>query len=60
MRRQKYNQRKPVKRETVLKFERKVNECPGKTLGARDMDGNIITKTIPTNRWNWNNIIITP
>lgn len=47
MRRQKYNQRKPVKRETVLKFERKVNECPGKTLGARDMDGNIITKTYP-------------
>lgn len=47
MRRQKYNQRKPVKRETVLKFERKVNECPGKTLGTRDMDGNIITKTYP-------------
>lgn len=45
--RSKYSSRKPIKRETVLKFERKINECPGKTLGWKDMDGNTITKTYP-------------
>lgn len=45
--RQKYSLRKPVRRETILKFERRVNENPGKTLGCRDMEGNIISKTYP-------------
>ena len=45
--RSKYARRRPIKRETVLKFERKINECPGRTLGWRDMDGNIISKTYP-------------
>ena len=45
--RAKYSRRRPIKRETVLKFERKLNECPGRTLGIKDMEGNIITKTYP-------------
>ena len=45
--RSKYSRRRPINRETVLKFERKVNECPGRTLGIKDMEGNIITKTYP-------------
>lgn len=45
--RSKYSSRWPIKREKVLKFERKINECPGKTLGWKDMDGNIIMKTYP-------------
>ena len=45
--RAKYSNRRPIKRETVLKFERKLNECPGRTLGTKDTDGNIITKTYP-------------
>jgi len=45
--RSKYSTRRPIKRETVLKFERKLNECPGRTLGTRDMDGNIISKVYP-------------
>ena len=45
--RSKYSTRRPIKRETVLKFERKINECPGRTLGWKDMEGNIITKTYP-------------
>lgn len=47
MLRSKYSHRKPIKRETVLKFERKINENPGKTLGWTDMQGNIISKTYP-------------
>ena len=43
--RSKYASRRPIKRKTVLKFERKVNECPGKILGTRDMEGNLIMKT---------------
>jgi GLPGLI family protein len=45
--RSKYSRRRPIKRETVLKFERKLNECPGRTLGAKDNEGNIITTTYP-------------
>ena len=45
--RAKYSRRRPIKRETVLKFERKLNECPGRTFGIKDMEGNIITKTYP-------------
>ena len=45
--RSKYPTRRPIKRETVLKFERKVNECPGRTIGIWDMEGNLITKTYP-------------
>lgn len=45
--RAKYSQRKPIKRETVLKFERKVNENPYKTLGYKDMEGNLKSKTFP-------------
>ena len=45
--RAKYSRRRPIKRETLLKFERKLNECPGRTLGIKDMEGNIITKTYP-------------
>jgi GLPGLI family protein len=42
-----YSRRHPIKRETVLKFERKINENPGKTLGTKDLDGNNISKTYP-------------
>ncbi len=45
--RSKYSHRRPIKREKVLKFERKINENPGKTLGSRDMEGNIISKRYP-------------
>jgi GLPGLI family protein len=45
--RSRYSRRRPIKRETVLKFERRINENPGKTLGWRDLDGNIISKTYP-------------
>ena len=45
--RSKYARRRPIKRETVLKFERKINECPGRTLGTKDMNGNIISRTYP-------------
>jgi len=43
----KYSRRRPIKRETVLKFERKINENPGKLLGWKDMEGNIISKFYP-------------
>jgi GLPGLI family protein len=45
--RSKYSRRRPIKRDTVLKFERKINENPGKTLGWRDLNGNIISKSYP-------------
>lgn len=45
--RSKYTHRRPINRNTVLKFERKINENPGRTLGWKDMDGNIISKTYP-------------
>lgn len=45
--RSKYPHHRPIKRETVLKFERKVNECPGRTIGIWDIEGNIISKTYP-------------
>lgn len=45
--RSKYSRRRPIKREKVLKFERKINENPGRTLGWRDMEGNIISKKYP-------------
>ena len=45
--RAKYSQRKPIKRETVLKFERKINENPYKTLGYKDANGNPMSRTFP-------------
>lgn len=45
--RSKYARRKPIKRETVLKLERKINENPAKTLGWKDMDGNALSKVYP-------------
>lgn len=45
--RSKYSRRRPIKREKVLKFERKLNECPGRTIGAKDIEGNIITTSYP-------------
>ena len=45
--RSKYARRKPIKRETVLKLERKINENPAKTLGWKDLDGNALSKVYP-------------
>ena len=45
--RSKYARRKPIKRDTVLKLERKINENPAKTLGWKDMDGNALSKVYP-------------
>ena len=45
--RSQYARRKPIKRETVLKLERKINENPAKTLGWKDMDGNALSKVYP-------------
>ena len=45
--RSQYARRRPIKRETVLKFERKINENPGMTLGWKDMEGNPISKNYP-------------
>lgn len=43
----KYASRKPIKRETVLKFERKINENPSKTLGWKDLSGNPMSQVFP-------------
>ena len=43
----KYASRKPIKRETVLKFERKINENPSKTLGWKDLNGNPMSQVFP-------------
>lgn len=45
--RSKYASRKPIKRETVLKFERKINENPSKTLGWKDLNGNPMSQVFP-------------
>ena len=45
--RSKYSTRRPIKRKTVLKFERKINENPAKTLGWKDLDGNPLSKVYP-------------
>ena len=45
--RSQYARRKPIKRETVLKLERKINENPAKTLGWKDLDGNALSKEYP-------------
>lgn len=42
-----YSRRKPIKRETVLKFERKINENPAKTLGWKDLNGNPMSEVYP-------------
>lgn len=47
MLRSKYASRKPIKRETVLKFERKINENPAKTLGWKDLSGNPMSQVFP-------------
>ena len=47
MLRSKYEHRKPIKRETVLKFERKINENPSKTLGWKDLSGNPMSQVFP-------------
>ncbi len=47
MLRSKYEHRKAIKRETVLKFERKINENPSKTLGWKDLGGNPMSLVFP-------------
>lgn len=47
MLRSKYERRKPIKRETVLKFERKINENPSKTLGWKDLNGTPMSQVFP-------------
>ena len=45
--RSKYARRKPIKREIVLKLERKINENPAKTLGWKDLGGTPLSKVYP-------------